>query len=140
MRPHPLQAMQTYSIASPIATHFRKATCEEADCEALKYGFKFEVDEKTDRGQAQAHYFRTAAGRKCTEHRTENGMTVFLFEAGQQCFQEHQVPLDRPALYVVRGGDIQHHGGIIRQHTSGDSFMDDLHETTDRVVTAQQRG
>lgn len=140
MRPHPLQAMQTYQIASPLATHFRKGTCEEADCQAYQHGFRFRVDETTDLGQGQAHYFRKDAGRRFTEERDDAGLTVFTFKPGQQCFQDHQVPIDRPAAFLVRAGDITHRGNVLRHHTSGESFMDDLHTTTDRIVTAQQRG
>jgi len=140
MRPHPLQAMQTYQIASPLATHFRKGTCEEASCEAYRFGFRFRVNETTDLGMGQAHYFRTDSGRRFTEERDDAGLTVFTFEAGQRCFQEHQVPLERPAAFLVRGGDIRHHGGVLRRHTSGESFMDDLRTTTDRVISAQQHG
>jgi hypothetical protein len=140
MRPHPLQVSQTYQITSPLATHFRKGTCEEADCEAYQHGFRFRVDERTDLGQGQAHFFRKESGRRFVEERDDAGMTVFTFEPGQQCFQTHQVPLERPAAFLVRAGDIQHRGGVLRRHTSGDSFMDDLHTTTDHVITAQQRG
>lgn len=101
----PAHAMKTYAIASPIATHYRDGTCDEADCDAYRNGWQTAVDEATDLGQKQAHYIRSLSGRRYTERRTEVGLTAFVFEAGQQCFSRHKVSLDRPEFYLSRAGD-----------------------------------
>lgn len=127
----------THAFLQPLDTHFRRATCAEVDCEALLYGWQTEIDETTDLGQGQAHYIRRDAGRRYTEHRAETGLTVFTFEAGQRCFREHQAPLQRPPIYLVHGGDGRLNTGVIRTHTSGESWIEDAaeqHEALAKVL------
>lgn len=72
------------------------------------------------------------------------GHTAWYFPPEQRCFQAaggepHRVRLEEiPAQLTVVPGD--HRGYDLaetRVHTSGDSWMDDLHEHTDRLVQAQ---
>jgi hypothetical protein len=137
----PVQAYKTFEVRRPLATHFRPGTCAEADCPAYERGWTTNVDESTDLGQAQAHYIRKESGRRFREESHPEGMTAFVFEAGQKCFAEHRVPLDRPALYVVRGGDWR--GNPLRefyQHSRPDFWVEDfaLHQAGLRAV--QDRG
>lgn len=129
----PVHAYKTYEIASPVATHYRDGTCEEAGCLAHAHGWKTTVDESTDLGQRQAHYIRTLSGRRFVEARTEVGLTAFTFEAGQKCFTTHKVPLDRPEFYVVRGGDWRHLGRP-HLHTSPDAWVNDFAEHQDQIA------
>ena len=80
----PPQAYKTYQIVSPLSTHFRPGTCDEAGCLAHQHGWQTAVDESTDMGQRQAHYIRKLSGRRFTERRTELGLTAFTFE-GRHC-------------------------------------------------------
>jgi hypothetical protein len=127
---------QTFSIAAPVATHTRPATCDEAGCLPHRNGWTTTVDEATALGQQQAAYIRGQAGRGFTET-TEAGMTVFRFAAGQTCFAagSHRVPLDRPALYSVRGGDWRGNpaGLPTRTHTRAEHWVEDFAEHLDRV-------
>lgn len=127
---------KTYAIASPISTHYRDGTCDEAGCLAHQHGWQTSVDESTDLGQKQAHYIRKLAGRKFTERRTEVGLTAFEFEAGQRCFTQHKVPLERPEFYVVRGGDWRGdpRGEGARMHTGPDPWVNDFGEHQDRLA------
>jgi hypothetical protein len=128
----PAHAYKTYEIRSPVATHYRKGTCEEAGCLAHRHGWKTTVDERTLLGQRQAHYIRKQSGRKFTEVRNE--LTEFVFEAGQECFNEHKVSLERPELYVVRGGDWRGNPtGEVRRHTS-DGWVNDFGEHQERIA------
>jgi hypothetical protein len=129
----PAHAYKTYAIASPIATHFRPGTCDEAGCLAHRHGWQTAVDEATEMGQRQAHYIRKVSGRRFTERRTELGLTAFEFEPGQRCFREHKVPLDRPELYVVHGGDWRSRGEV-RRHSGPDAWVNDFGEHQDRVA------
>lgn len=134
----PAHLYKTYEITSPISTHYRTGTCEEAGCLAHQRGWQTSVDESTDLGQRQAHYIRTMSGRRFTERRTELGLTAFLFEAGQKCFAEHKVSLERPELYVVRGGDWRGNPRReVRRHSGPDSWLNDFaqhQQTIDRAV------
>ena len=128
----PVHAYKTYEITSPIGTHFRTATCDEAGCLAQRNGWEPRVDKTTDLGQRQAHYIRKQSGRKFTERR--EAVTVFSFEAGQRCFAQHKVPLDRPELYVVRGGDWRGNPTGEARRLGTDAWVNDFGEHQDRIA------
>jgi hypothetical protein len=134
----PASAYKTYAISSPLSTHYRDGTCDEAGCLAHRHGWQTSVDEATDLGQRQAHYIRKLSGRRFTERRTELGLTAFTFEAGQRCFATpHKVPLGRPEIYVVRGGDWRGdptRGEATRVHSGPDAWVNDFGEHQDRLA------
>lgn len=137
----PAHAKKTYSIMAPRATHFRKATCSEVDCEAEEFGWVSVIDEGTELGKRQAHYIRKLSGRRFHEEHSElEGRTVFTFEAGQSCFTEHEVPLGKPELYIVRDGDLQQNLGNVRQHTRPEDWVDDLATHQQKIADAIQEG
>lgn len=104
----PVGAYQTYQSVRPRATHTRKATCLEVDCQANKIGWKTTIDTATELGRRQANYIRLKAGRAHTI-RTVGDRVTFYFPAGQTCFAEHLVGVDRPALFIKQGGDWRAH-------------------------------
>lgn len=134
----PVQAMQTFAAASPRPTHFRTARCEEVGCRFHANGWQIPVDPDTDRGRRQIQLIN-ASGRRYTV-RKDGGLTYFCFHAGQQCFGVHQVPVGRPPLYLVRGGDWRANTGLIRRHTRTEDFVEHMHEDTDRVLAIVKRG
>jgi len=135
----PAAAFKTYAISSPISTHYRDGTCDEAGCLAQRHGWQTNVDETSDIGQRQAHYIRKLSGRRFTERRTEIGLTAFVFEAGQRCFAAHKVSLERPEFYIVRDGDWRGNprGTPTRVHSSADSWVDDFASHQDQLARAQ---
>lgn len=132
----PAAAFKTYAISSPLSTHYRDGTCEEAGCLAQRHGWQTNVDEATDLGEKQAHYIRKLSGRRFRERRTEIGLTAFEFEAGQRCFAAHKVPLDRPEFYIVRDGDWRGnpYGTKAYLHSGPDSWVNDFGEHQDRLA------
>jgi hypothetical protein len=128
----PAAGMQTYAALLPLATHWRPATCGEVDCQTQAGGWVTRVDEATDLGQRQAHYIRAESGRAFTEER-EGGLTVFTFPAGQECFATHQMPLERPPLLLVRGGDWRGNprGTPARVHQRPEDWIDDMQTSLD---------
>ena len=111
----PVSSYKTYSIKSPLASHWRDASCAEYGCTAYANGWQTKVDEATELGQKQAHYIRKQSGRGFTEQR-EGVITVFSFEPGQTCFAPgHRVPSGREHIYTVRGGDWRGATGDIRK-------------------------
>lgn len=137
----PAQAMQTYEISSPISTHTRRATCEEVTCLAMANGWKSKIDESTTLGQRQAAYIRTSSRRKFEAHR-EGGVTVFVFAPGQRCFNEHRKTLDRPAHFLVKGGDFRGNplGLRTRVHERPELWVEDMSETLGKVNDIKNRG
>lgn len=144
----PAHQMRTYQLAAPLATHWRRATCEEVQCKGWRLGWATRVDESTDIGQKQAHFIRNprqygAPLRRYVETREASGVTAFDFAAGQPCFDRssHRLPLEREPLYVVRGGDWRGNPrGEVRQHGRADQWVDDCANHLDRIGRRIQRG
>lgn len=138
------ELFRTFGIVSPLATHWRPATCAEVDCSAHAYGFQVTCDLRTQLGVDQARYIRDKAGRAFTHRFTDDGRVIkFTFPAGQRCFVAHRLPLGRPALFVVHNGD---HRGAGRRPVDGrrydrpDQWVDDFAGHQDKLATAARRG
>lgn len=135
----PASEYTTYSVRSPLATHWRKATCAESGCAAHRQGWRVRKETLT----AELLHTATHSGRKYTVLEVGPGETYLVFEAGQSCFAEstHRVPLERPELYLVRGGDWRGNPrGEQRTHTRAEHWVEDLHEHTDRINQAVKAG
>src|SRR5258708_2429354 len=94
MRIEPMMGVnsyKTYSLISPIKTHFNNATCDEVECVHQANGWRTLIDESTPLGEKQAYYIRKMSGRHFSEQRTPEGRTLFTFSPGQQCFTQHKV-------------------------------------------------
>ena len=131
---------RTYQILSPIATHYRPASCADVDCAAHAHGWRTTVDETTPLGQEQAAYIRRGAGRRHAETR-DNNLTTFTFEAGQVCFAaaDHRLPLDRPEHFRVLTGPAP---GVIetaRAHRP-DDWVDSFAEHVDAILAVRNAG
>lgn len=128
----PAAAMQTHVIAAPLSTHWRKATCEETGCLAYRNGWKIAL---TGLDEGDIWQLRNC-GRRYVEVAEDSG-PVLVYEAGQPCFKttEHRVRIDRPELFVVRGGD--HRGNPLKipaQRLSGpDAWQDHLHTSLEKI-------
>jgi hypothetical protein len=140
----PAEMFKTFGIRRPLKTHWRPATCAEVDCAAHARGFTIRCDLRTVLGLDQARYIRDKAGRHFTHVFSEEGKVItFTFPAGQKCFQDHRLPLERPALFIVRNGD--HRGPGKRRPEKRvfdrpDQWVDTFAEHQDRLATAAQRG
>lgn len=136
-----VEAYKTYRIASPLATHWRDATCAEADCEHHRDGWQSTIDEATVLGQQQAHYIRRQSGRGFTEERLASGLTRFTFPAGQSCFAgPHRVPVGRPELYVVRDGDWRGNPTGQSRTLRPQDWIDDFGEHQNRLADQMKKG
>lgn len=134
----PAQAYKTYQVLAPLSTHFRSASCAEVDCPAHLNGWSTTVDMTTELGQQQADYIRRHSGRHFTGDIVGN-LVTFTFAAGQECFREHHLPLDRPAIFLVKDGDWRMSQNP-RQHTNADDWVDDFANHQDALKTRLERG
>lgn len=134
--------MKTYESRAPQSTHFRPGTCAEVDCPAHLNGWRTTLDERTEQGMSLAYYIRKESKRKYTEDRTETGLTVFTFPPGQKCFREHQTRLDRPEIYLVRGGDWRGNprGTETRRHTSAADWQEDFADHQQTLADRLEEG
>lgn len=136
----PVQAMTTFSMKAPLATHWGPATCIDVDCPHHIHGWRTIIDETSNLGQAQAHFIRSESGRRFTERRDELGMTIFEFDAGQKCFTEHRQPLEREPIYLVRGGDARAVTTPPRIHANADDWIDDMQTNLDANRALRENG
>jgi hypothetical protein len=134
------ESYKSYVISQPLATHWRRATCEEISCPDYVHGWRVRVEGLPPE---MLHAARTS-GRKHTELPVADGETWLVFEAGQPCFRasEHRAPIGGPPLYVVRDGDRRGNprGTKARLHQRPDNWVDDFAEHQQTLADAQQRG
>jgi len=145
----PPTVFKTYQIAAPLRTHWRKVTCAEYECDAYLLGWESHIDESTELGQRQAYYIRSVCGKRFAEHRTDAGITVFAFEAGQEGFasrkasedhSQHYLPLEREPVYSERGGDWRMRIGTPRTYNRADDWVDSFANHQDRLAETFRRG
>jgi hypothetical protein len=137
----PPSAYKSYVISAPLRTHWGPATCAAVDCGHYLGGWDSLIDERTELGQQQAWYIRKESGRRFTEERRPDGLTVFRFEAGQRCFQQHKARNMRPETYLERGGDWRGNPtGQRRVHARPDDWVESFALNQDRLRAIQERG
>lgn len=147
----PAHARKTYHIARPLrvnpdgtlaaGSHWRNATCQEADCEAWRKGWRTVVDVERKLGRQQAGYIRMHSGRAFTVSQAGT-LVTFTFPAGQRCFAQHRVPVGREPVFGVVDGDFRGNPRgtapvAFRDHRD---FLDDFGEHQQRLADRQQRG
>lgn len=98
----PAAAMLTHEVAAPLATHWRRATCEEVNCPEYLNGWMLALNGLDEGDIWQARN----SGRRFREQPTDSG-PVLIYEAGQSCFRSftHRLPVDRTPLFIARDGD-----------------------------------
>jgi hypothetical protein len=136
----PTGAYKTFKVSSPLATHYRRATCEEVNCEAYTNGWTINKADVTD----QLMHVIKDSGRHYTEKTLELGGDIYLvFPPGQMCFaaMQHVVPLNRPEFYFAGRGDFRSFS-VRRAHKydRADQWQHDFAEVQDRNATLIQRG
>jgi hypothetical protein len=137
----PAQYFKTYAIHSPIATHYRTASCKEVECQHNLKGWVTKLDGSTALGASTANWIRMHSGRRYT-YEQQGVMVTFTFPPGQKCFIEHKVSLQRPELFVVQGGDWRGNPMSLTEykHRNAEDWVEDFAIHQDKVATAHQRG
>lgn len=140
----PAHAYKTFGLAMPVRTHFRPATCDEAGCEAYKYGWVSTFDLGTDLGQAQYEHCKADRTRSFSIQRASLTLVKFTYPPGNRCFRagDHRVPLERPARFYVADGDFRGNprGTPVRVHSHAEHWCEEFAEHQDRLSTAIERG
>jgi hypothetical protein len=120
------EAYKTYEMRSPLSTHWRPATCAEANCKYYATGFQVRVE-----GLApQVLHAVQNSGRQYAVQKVAEGETYLTFEPGQPCLQQslHRVRADRPPLFIVRDGDWRGNprGTKARLHQRPEDWVEDF--------------
>ena len=142
-RPQPLMdaaAYKTYEMRSPLATHFRPATCAEVACPHYLNGWRVHIEALTPDLVEAAR----KSGRRYREEHVAEGQTYLVFEAGQNCFRvsQHRARVDRPPLYIVRDGDYRGNprGTKARLHQNPANWVEDFAEHQQAIADEIKKG
>lgn len=140
----PAQAMKTYELRQPLATHFREASCAEVECAHWAHGWQTGFDLTNPEQVQLANWVRMRSGLVFTYLQTGTKV-VFTFPAGQRCLrsriQPHRVPLERDPVALVRGGDWR--GNPRREgrtHVRLDDWVDDFATHQDQLARRLEQG
>ncbi len=137
---------KTYTMAAPLASHWRQATCEEYECDKFLHGFVLTVDVSTELGQQQAYYVRHDKTRRCSEQKLSDTLIKFVYGPGNDCFDPerstHRVPIGRPPYYLVVDGDWRGNprGTTPYHHRRADDWVEDFALHQQGIAKAVQEG
>ncbi len=139
--------MKTYALAAPLATHTRAASCAEVDCPPHQHGWACTVIAGSDDETA---LLKAAAGavdghrRHYVRQAEAGGFVRFVFPSGQACLRvsTHRVPLERDAIYLVKGGDWRGNPRRTptRRHARAEHWVEDFGEHQQGIADAVERG
>jgi hypothetical protein len=131
---------RTYSLIAPVVTHRRPATCQEVRCPRHVNGWKMGFD-TTDAAQAKAiKWIRMHSGLSYTTEQVGTKI-ILTFVAGQNCFDQHTIALEREPFYVVREGDFRGNPRRTQaQRFNADDWIDHFANHQDRLATRMEQG
>jgi hypothetical protein len=142
-------AYKTYEVRSPLATHFRPATCAEVDCPHYLNGWGVRIGALPPETQAEVRAATyEVEGRTYRYAYVEQEMTPgepwLLFKPGQPCFKArtHLTRMDRTPLYLVRDGDWRGNprGTRARLHQRPDNWVEDFAEHQQKLADEIEKG
>ena len=137
-------AYKTYGMSMPLTTHWRKATCEEIECEAQRNGWVSTFDLSTELGRKQFAYCQADKSRSYSMQRPSADLVKLVYKPGNECFRrsDHRLPLERPARFVVAGGDWRGNPRRTpaRVHVRAEDWVEDFSEHQDALASAIERG
>jgi len=118
---------ERYSIKAPTATHWREATCEEVSCKKNIAGWETHCNVGTELGRRQVEYIRAGKSeRKFTERMDVEGVIIFSFSPGQQCFTNHVKKIQEKGHLLLK------ESGGQRQLLEPERWMWEFNESMER--------
>lgn len=139
--------MKTYGLSAPQSTHYRRASCREVDCPNYANGWRSGFDVTVPEKAEAARLIRLHSGRLFTVEEIKGGplnmvqMVIFTFGPGQECFQQHSVPLERDPVLYVRDGDWRGNDtGFKHVFKSNVDWVDDFGEHQEKIKSAFEQG
>lgn len=138
----PAQNYKTYGMVMPLKTHFRKVSCAEYECDQYRMGFDTVVDISTEIGRKQYDFITHDKTRSYKATKEGTALVRFHFSPGTKPFagpkHDHFTRVDRPPLFVVRGGDWRGNPRGVEPmlHKDGLNWADDFANHQDKLVRA----
>jgi len=137
----PAHAYTSYTLAAPLASHWRTATCEEVQCERYLNGWQIR---KEGLDAQLLHLATHSPQRPYREVQVAPGETWLIYQPGLPCFEasNHRIRVEREAFYYRWPGD---HRGLlpgerVYQHQRPDFWVEDFQEHQDKIITAINQG
>ena len=101
--------------------------CEEVDCRQYVMGWQTHCNIGSELGRKQVEYLRSGqSGRRFTERMDVEGIVVFSFSPGQQCFTTHTKKIEDKGHLLLRESNGQ------RQILEPDRWMWDFNESMEK--------
>lgn len=135
---------KSYAMRAPLATHWRPADCEEYECHPFLHGFVTTVDVGTELGKKQYYYLSHDKSRKASIQRVSQTIFKFVYGPGNRCFaySDHRVPIGKPPLLLVIGGDWRGNPRSLRTivHRTKENWVEDFALHQNKIVERIGRG
>ena len=135
---------KSYAWRAPIETHWRRGTCEEYECAGYLNGFVTTVDVGTDLGRKQYYFLTHDKTRKPSIQRVSERLIKFVYAPGNRCmsYGDHRVPIGKPPLLLVLGGDWRGNPRNLRTvvHRSMENWVEDFALHQDKIAEVVGRG
>ncbi len=134
----PARYAKTYSVRSPLNTHYRRATCAEYGCSHYENGWSLHKEILSP----ELLHLATHSGRRYREMNVSEGETYLVFEPGQECFAsvEHRVRTDRTELFLVGRGNFKTFNPRKAQKMTPVDFVDSMGNHMEMLKTRRERG
>lgn len=127
---------KTYVVRSPLGTHFRVASCEEYNCPAHSGGWTIRLEGLNPK----LAYVARNSGRRYKEMEVAPGESYLVYEPGQQCFETHRLPLDRPQWFFAGRGTRDTFRPSKVHQLSAEDFVDDWMTNAEANKLILERG
>jgi hypothetical protein len=137
---------RTFKVIAPLASHWKRATCEEYMCQDYTHGWATTVDTSTELGQKQFYFITHDKERKYSYQKLSATLHVFVYDSGQRPFFDegkhtHFMPVGREPYYLVHDGDWRGNPtGNKLVHRNHQDWVDQFGENQNRLIDLQKRG
>lgn len=123
------QTNKVYRTTSPINAKHHILTCQQADCENYKNGWKVRVEGLP----AHILHYVTTSGKVYQKIQISADETWLFFKAEQTCFEDHYSPY-RPAYYYSKDRN------GVRTHTKAEFWVEEHQENLEAIKDRLEKG
>jgi hypothetical protein len=137
----PANNMTSYELHQPLETHYRRITCQEANCPKFHNGWELGYDLTDPVKVEAANLIKKIANVRglVFSYQVLGTVVTFTFQPGQQCLEAHHEPLERDPFAIKRNGDWRGNPRReIYKHANLEDWVDDFQAHQDK--TAHQLG
>lgn len=137
---------RSYTRSMPLASHWKKVSCEEYECDDFLNGFVLTVDVSTELGEKQRWYIERDKTRSPSMQRVSLTVFKYVYPAGTPGFagvrHDHYMPTGREPIWFVSGGDWRGNPRRIstRVHTRPEFWVEDFAGNQEVLAGIEKKG